>query len=83
MIATHADINALPFTVSPSVSDLVFHAEGNGACWLEFVAWYQAEKKYEIVRFTIQRLIGASMGGVSGEAGAVGVACPQFERHLV
>lgn len=82
MISAQTDIKALPFTISPSVSNLVFHAEENGASWLEFVAWYQDQKKYEVVRFTIQRLIGAKMGSVGGEAGAGGIGEVKDSRWL-
>ena len=73
MIATQKQIDALPFTVSPSVSNIVVHTEETGECWVEFVAWYHAENKYEVVRLSLRRLIGMRVGSFGSEAGAVGI----------
>lgn len=63
----------LPFTVSPSVSNLTVLAQETGKSWLEFVAWYPDESKYAHVRFNLQRLIGIKMCGMGGEGGDTGI----------
>lgn len=93
MIKTVADIQALPFTISPSVSELRLHAAESEPCWIEFVAWYddeknyfkpwhKSEKKYEVVRFKLERMIGVRMCGMGGEAGATGIGVVEKSRWL-
>jgi len=57
----------LPFTISPSVSNLTIHAEETGESWLEFVAWHPVQGKHAYVRFNLQRPIGIKMCGMGGE----------------
>jgi len=59
------DIGALPFTVSPSVSEIVFHAEENGDCWIQFVAWYPSEEKHAVIKLSLGRLIEMRSGEFS------------------
>ena len=63
----------LPFTVSPSVSNLILHTQEIGESWLEFVAWYPDEDKYAHVRLNFQRLIGIKMCGMGGEGNDTGI----------
>ena len=59
----------MPFTISPSVSNLIVHAEENGESWLDFVAWFPAEKKHAHARFNLRQMIGIKMCGMGGEIG--------------
>lgn len=59
----------MPFIISPSVSNLMIHAEENGESWIDFVAWFPVEKKHAHVRFTLQREVGIKMCGMGGEVG--------------
>lgn len=63
-------MDEMPFTISPSVSNLTIHAQESGDNWLDFVAWFPAEKKHAHVRFSLWRLIGIKLCGMGGEAGA-------------
>ena len=67
------DPHDLAFTISPSVSNIVLHSEESGPSWVEFIAWYQQDNKYEIVRITLQRSVGVRMCSVGGEAGTSGI----------
>lgn len=58
-----------PFTISPSVSDLVLKAEENGDTYLEFEAWNQSDSTRGRVRIRFERCLGARMCCMSGEAG--------------
>jgi hypothetical protein len=82
MNTTTTDIQALPFTVSPSISNIFLNVGESLPGWVEFVAWYKPQKKYEVVRFAFQRLIGIRMCGMGGEAGATGIGEVKESRWL-
>lgn len=60
----------MPFTISPSVSNLTVHAHESRESWIDFVAWFPVEKKHAHVRFTLQRSVGVKMCGMGGEVGS-------------
>lgn len=57
----------IPFTVSPSVSSLVLHAEEDGETYLDLIAWYEKQEQYERVRIKFKRCVGARQYAMGGE----------------
>ncbi len=54
---------------------MVLHDEESGDTYIEFVAWYKKQQKYEIVRITFDRCVGSrcySMGGEGNGCRSIG-----------